>query len=65
MGATRYTEFGETHFLKPGDRSIVVLYDGEMWSAGDIQKMALDPNGGEQDGISILNQFVEPPLINK
>lgn len=65
VGATRYTEFGETHFLKPGDRSIVVLYDGEMWSAGDIQKMALDPNGGEQDGISILNQFVEPPLINK
>ena len=29
IGATRYTEFGETHFLQPNDLSIVAVYDGE------------------------------------
>ena len=29
IGATRYTEFGETHFLQPNDLSIVVAYNGE------------------------------------
>lgn len=28
IGATRYTEFGETHFLREGDEIVVALYDG-------------------------------------
>lgn len=30
IGATRYTEFGETHFLEAGDESIVVVYDSTI-----------------------------------
>ena len=29
IGATRYTLFGETHFLEEGDEVIIVLYDAE------------------------------------
>lgn len=29
IGATRYTPFGETTFLAPGDEAVVVVYDGE------------------------------------
>ena len=38
IGATRYTEFGETHFLQPNDLSIVVVYNGEKYSAEEIEK---------------------------
>lgn len=61
VGATRYTEYGETHFLKPGDRSIVVVYDGEMWCSDDIQAMVLEQKGRDGDGLSILDQRVEYP----
>jgi len=61
VGATRYTEYGETHFLKPGDRSIVVVYDGEKWSIDDIQAMVLEQKGSDGDGLSILDQRVEYP----
>jgi len=40
IGATRYTEFGETHFLQPGDTSIVVVYSGEKYQPEQIAKMA-------------------------
>ena len=36
IGATRYTEYGETNFLKKGDTSIVVLYDQRRYSNEDI-----------------------------
>lgn len=40
IGATRYTEFGETHFLQPGDVSMVVVYNAERHTADDIIAMA-------------------------
>ncbi|WP_373603986.1 DUF5718 family protein [Aggregatibacter sp. HMT-949] len=40
IGATRYTPFGETHFLQPGDTSIVVVYDGEKYQPEQIEEMA-------------------------
>ena len=40
IGATRYTEFGETHFLQPGDVSMVVVYNGSKYSAEQIVEMA-------------------------
>ncbi|MDP8170408.1 DUF5718 family protein [Pasteurella skyensis] len=39
IGATRYTEFGETHFLQPNDKSIVVLYNRMKYSHNDMVKM--------------------------
>lgn len=44
IGATRYTEFGETHFLQPGDTSIVVVYNGSQYSAEQIVGMANNEN---------------------
>jgi hypothetical protein len=58
VGATRYTDFGETHFLQPGDRSIVVLYDSQRHQTADIPRLVL----GETEyipGLSVLNQLVE------
>lgn len=44
IGATRYTEFGETHFLQPGDTIIVVLYNGSQYNAEQIVEMANQEN---------------------
>ncbi|OAN13039.1 hypothetical protein A3K86_15345 [Photobacterium jeanii] len=57
IGATRYTEYGETHFLQSGDTSIVVVYDGTKYKQDEIVKMAKD-NQFPQDGISALVQAV-------
>lgn len=56
IGATRYTPFGESHFLQPGDTSIVVIYNGEKYNAEQIREMA----NAEQfpDDISALVQQV-------
>ncbi|MBE2893642.1 DUF5718 family protein [Spirabiliibacterium falconis] len=40
IGATRYTEFGETHFLQPGDVSMVVVYNGKKFTHDTIFAMA-------------------------
>jgi len=57
IGATRYTEYGETNFLQSGDTSIVVVYDGEQYSQQQIFDMARDEEFAEQ-GISALVQHV-------
>lgn len=36
IGATRYTDFGETHFLEEGDESIVVVYDSTINGASSV-----------------------------
>ncbi len=36
IGATRYTEFGETHFLEVGDELFVVLYDQRHETASSV-----------------------------
>jgi len=56
IGATRYTEFGETHFLQPNDLSMVVVYNGEKYSAEEIEQMA--KNKKFADDISALIQKV-------
>lgn len=40
IGATRYTEFGESHYLQKGDTSIVVVYNGEKYTKQQILEMA-------------------------
>ena len=58
IGATRYTDFGETHFLKPGDRSIVVLYDSGRHRSADIPKLVMEETE-ILPGLSVLNQLIE------
>ncbi len=38
LGATCYTEFGETVFLQPGDEVFIYVYDSSQNSAADIQQ---------------------------
>ncbi|AHG80321.1 hypothetical protein X875_17070 [Mannheimia varigena USDA-ARS-USMARC-1388] len=40
IGATRYTPFGETNFLQPGDVSMVVVYNAKKYSHAQIEEMA-------------------------
>lgn len=37
IGATRYTPFGETHFLQPGDSACVLVYPGSRYGEADIR----------------------------
>ncbi|WP_421333253.1 DUF5718 family protein [Aeromonas sp. 603607] len=57
IGATRYTPFGETHFLKPGDTSCVVVYPGSRYSEADIREAIRSRNVGAD--MSVLLQAVQ------
>ncbi|KMV31393.1 hypothetical protein AB733_04420 [Photobacterium swingsii] len=57
IGATRYTEYGETHFLQSGDTSIVVVYNGKQYQEDEIATMAKENNFAES-GLSALVQHV-------
>ncbi|WOG28347.1 DUF5718 family protein [Endozoicomonas sp. 8E] len=57
IGATRYTEYGESHFLQSGDTSIVVVYDGELFHEEEILEMAALSDFSDT-GISALIQRV-------
>lgn len=57
IGATRYTEFGETNFLQSGDESIVVVYDGEQYGTKEIEEM-VRAKSYSRVGISLLSQMV-------
>ena len=58
IGATRYTPFGETHFLNEGDEVIIVLYDGEMHCANTIMADAIAKNY-DKKGVSYLVKSVK------
>lgn len=57
VGATRYTEFGQTNFLKVGDLSLVVLYPSDVYSKYDIIHRA-ERDNLEEDDISVLRQEI-------
>ncbi|MFM4647647.1 DUF5718 family protein [Aeromonas bivalvium] len=38
IGATRYTPFGETHFLAPGDTACVLVYPASRYGEADIRE---------------------------
>ncbi len=57
IGATRYTEFGETTFLQSGDTSIVVVYDGSKYSQDEITAMAATDEFSAE-GLSALVQHI-------
>lgn len=58
IGATRYTPFGETHFLQPGDQSIVVVYDETVYAPDAIVPM-LEQGELPTADISVLIQDVQ------
>lgn len=58
IGATRYTPFGETGFLRAGDQALVVVYDGRETSPERLVDVV---RAGEEDGLvgaSVLRQDV-------
>ena len=58
IGATRYLPFGETTFLRPGDESVVAVYDGREADA-DVLRIALaDPDWAGAPWVSLLRQRV-------
>ncbi|MEM0555135.1 MULTISPECIES: DUF5718 family protein [Aeromonas] len=57
IGATRYTPFGETHFLKPGDTSCVVVYPGSRYSEAEIREAIRTRSFGAD--VSVLLQAVQ------
>lgn len=57
IGATRYGEFGKTNFLQVGDKAVVVLYPGDIYSEEDILERTRTGDLGSAD-ISYLVQEV-------
>ncbi|MGR5360195.1 DUF5718 family protein [Vibrio mediterranei] len=57
VGATRYTEYGEQHFLERGDESIVAVYDGGLYRPSDVRNM-IQSAKLETTGLSCVRQKV-------
>ncbi len=61
IGATKYTDFGEKHYLEPGDESIVAVYDSQKFDTASLEKLLRSGTPGAEspgDGASILRQKV-------
>ena len=58
IGATRYTEFGETTFLSRGDQVIVAVYDRDRFDSAAIERFARNTEAIPAEGISLLRQAV-------
>ncbi len=62
IGATRYTRFGESCFLEPGDTAAVILYNEDMYTADDVIGIAAAGYDClSADGLSVLVQEVVSP----
>ena len=57
IGATRYTEWGESNFLQNGDKAVVVVYPESKYTPDQIKKMAALGNFSDR-AISALIQTV-------
>ncbi len=57
IGATRYTPFGESTYLQPGDESIVVVYDSASLAPEDVAT-ALSSRETAMAATSVLTQRV-------
>jgi hypothetical protein len=58
VGATRYTDYGETTFLETGDESIVVVYDGRQYDEAAIRRLVRSNQRVTAPGLSMLHQEV-------
>ena len=57
IGATRYTDFGKTHFLQENDKSVVVLYPDDKYSYEEILSVVKNKDFSHSD-ISLLYQEI-------
>lgn len=57
IGATRYTEYGETTFLKADDDVIVVLYDADRYNPDTVME-SIGAGAYHGEGMSVLSQKV-------
>ena len=57
IGATRYTPYGETTFLKPDDEVIIVVYNAKNITSDDIVK-SIQNNSYDNTNMSVLAQKV-------
>ena len=59
IGATRYTPFGETHYLQKGDRLVVITYDHTRYPYEEIRKLVeADRLEDLQGDVSVLDHRV-------
>ncbi|MFK7930799.1 MAG: DUF5718 family protein [Myxococcota bacterium] len=57
IGATRYTDFGATTMLQPGDETVVVVYDGEVHTPEQV-RVAVGRGDDASLTASVLRQQV-------
>ena len=57
IGATRYTPYGETTFLKTGDEVIIVVYNNSTSSLDDVLK-SINTSSYDTSKMSVLSQKV-------
>ncbi|MBJ7354059.1 MAG: hypothetical protein JHC98_04475 [Thermoleophilaceae bacterium] len=58
IGATRYTDFGETNFLEADDESIVVVYDSTINDANSVETAIREHFEDDLKSASVLVQKV-------
>jgi hypothetical protein len=58
IGATRYTDFGESNFLEVGDESVVVVYDSDVNAPDEVFTAVRIGDEGKLDEASVLVQTV-------
>jgi hypothetical protein len=57
IGATRYTPFGESTYLEPGDESIVAVYDSAELDVDEVRETLRD-DLTLATGVSMLSQLI-------
>ncbi len=58
VGATRYTPYGESHYLQSGDTSVVVVYPEDQYTHDEIVHR-VERDNLEEDDISVLQQLMQ------
>jgi hypothetical protein len=58
IGATRYTPYGASTYLQPGDEAVVVLYDGRATTPEDVEEAVAAGREVELEDASVLVQRV-------
>ena len=57
IGATRYTKFGETHFLEKNDKLFIIAYDHTIYQHDDIIRM-VEVENFDKKSLSVLKQKI-------
>jgi hypothetical protein len=59
IGATSYTEFGESTYLQKGDEVYVVVYDSNIYKNSDIKDLVSKDDYCDKNSISVLHQVIK------